>query len=737
MKRAKINAMLMAVALGGAALPTPAATNLFKRIETPTEPNKPAMIIAEGMPKLHLSHVAFDEKVATNALSLYLNMLDFDHTFFLASDVAEFQQHGPLLAQALRAGDVRIGVEIFNRFMERMTNRIAYVGAALKRGFDTSKQEAYTWKRKDAPWAASEAEWNDLWRRKVENEYLGRIVAIKLADEEKAQEKKKKGLLGWLKKGDAKNVGKPGVKDAKAPAQEAKPAVKEEDEDSAEPQLTPDQFILKRYAQFQTVLQDSDLDWVLQRYLMAFTMAYDPHSEYFMPSTEEDFDISMRLFLCGIGAVLSPEDGAAKVERLTAGGPAERDGRLKPGDKIIAVAQGDKPAKDILHLPLNKTVRLIRGDKGTKVVLTVVSKNDVTMTKPRKIDLIRDEIKLEESRAKEELRSEVTPGVSTQRFAVVTIPEFYADMKGQQAGKRDATSVARDVRKMLGGLATQQVDGVVLDLRNNGGGSLEEAVELTGQFIGSGPIVQVRQQQNEVQVLVDTDPSVHYAGPLVVLVNRLSASASEILTAALQDYGRALVVGDSKTHGKGTVQTLLPMAAGAEKLGALKLTTASFYRIAGGSTQLRGVEPDIVVPSTLDSMEIGEEFLPNALPWNTVEPSGYARDRALQPLIPELRKLSAGRLAHDPRFASHRKLLERSAERVKSKEVSLNLNARLAEARADRDVEKLQQQEDEAVTVGKEKKKKNDVVLDETLHILADFIKIAHAPRIAAAVTAP
>ena len=607
MKSVKLQLMLLMAALGVVAAFASATTNSFKHIEAAPEPVKAAMIIAEGMPKLHLSHAAFDEKIATNALSLYLNMLDFDHSFFLASDIEEFQKHGPQLAQELRMGDVKIGVEIFNRFMERMTNRVAYVDVLLKQGFDTSKQEAFTWKRKDAPWPADEKEWNELWRCKVENEYLGRIVAMKLADEEKAAEKKKKGLFGWLKKDGKKAPAKPAAKDAKAATKDDKPAVKEEeDEDRAEPELTPNQFILKRYAQFQNVLQDSDLDWVLQRYLMAFTMAYDPHSEYMMPTTEEDFDISMRLSLCGIGAVLSPEDGAAKVERLTTGGPAERDGRLKPGDKIIAVAQGDAPAKDILHLPLNKTVRLIRGDKGTKVVLTVVPKNDVTMTKTRKIDIIRDEIKLEESRAKEELRSEITPGVATQSFAVVTVPEFYADMKGQQAGKRDATSVARDVRKIIAGFSTQHVNGVVLDLRNNGGGSLEEAVELTGEFIGSGPIVQVRQQQNEVQVLADTDPSVEYAGPLVILVNRLSASASEILTAALQDYGRALVIGDSKTHGKGTVQTMLPMAAGAEKLGALKLTTASFYRIAGGSTQLRGVTPDIVVPSTLDSMEVGE-----------------------------------------------------------------------------------------------------------------------------------
>ena len=716
--------VFFAVAMGLLVLSGPAATNTIKRIELPTEPCKAAMIVAEGLPRLHLSHAAFDEHIATNALSLYLNMLDFDHTFFLAADIAEFQQHGPQLAQELRAGDVQFGVEIFNRFMDRVTNRVAYAAELLNHGFDVSKKDSFMWKRKDAPWAADVAEWNDLWRRKVENEYLGRVVALKLADEEKAQ--KHKGMFGWLKKKD----GKPDAKVAD------KSARKDVDEDSADPKLTPREFILKRYEQFLTVLQDSDLEWVLQRYLMSFTMAYDPHSEYLSPITEEDFDISMRLSLVGIGAVLTPEDGAAKVDRLTAGGPAERDGRLKPGDKIIAVAQGDGPAQDVLHWPLSKTVRLIRGKKGTKVVLTVVPKSDISMTKTHQIEIIRDEIKLEEQRAKQEVREQVDSAGAKLRLAVVTIPEFYADMKGQQQGNRDATSVARDVHNILAGFSTQRVDGVILDLRNNGGGSLEEAVELTGEFFGSGPVVQVR-QQNDVQVLSDTDPATDYAGPLVVLVNRLSASASEILAAALQDYGRALIVGDTKTHGKGTVQSLLPMGDASEKLGALKMTTASFYRIAGGSTQLKGVTPDIVVPSTLDALEMGEEFLPNALKWSTVDPASYVSDHTLQPLIPELRRLSEQRLAHDAQFAIHRKLLQRASERTNDKDVSLNLQLRLAEARQDHEIEQLQEQEDAEVTVGNEKRKRNDVVLDETLRILSDMIRLEHAPHLVKTTAAP
>lgn len=709
----RIKRLSVAVMMVCAVLSASAATNTLKRIEPPTEPCKAAMIVAEGLPRLHLNHAAFDANIATNALSLFLNTLDFDHTYFLASDIAEFQQHGAQLAQELRAGDVRLGVGVFNRFMERVANRTAYVTQLLDQGFDTSRQESYAWKRKDAPWATNETAWNELWRGKIKNEYVGRVVATKLTDEEQAQEKAKKakGLLIWLKKNPKK-------------------VASDDDTDLADSGLNPREFILKRYKQFLSMLQDSDLEWVLQRYLAAFTMAYDPHSEYLSPSTEEDFDISMRLSLVGIGALLRPEDGAAKIERLTPGGPAERDGRLKAGDKIIAVAQGDSPAQDVLHWPLSKTVRLIRGKKGTKVVLTVVPKNDLSMTKTRKIDLVRDEIKLEDQSAKEEMRVAPSSNGAKLHLAVVTIPEFYADMKAQQQGKRDATSVARDVRNILATFSTQRVDGVVLDLRNNGGGSLEEAVELTGEFIGSGPVVQVR-QQNDVQVLVDSDPDVDYAGPLVVLVNRLSASASEILTAALQDYGRAVVVGDSKTHGKGTVQSLLPMGDLSEKLGALKLTTASFYRIAGGSTQLKGVTPDIVVSSMLDALETGEEFLPNALQWSSVDSAGYARDRTLQPLLPALRKLSEQRLAKDPAFATHRKLLQVATEHANAKAISLNLKERLSEAKEDREIERLQESEDEEVTVGKEKRKKNDVVLDETLRILTDLVNLEQTQHIA------
>ncbi|MCX6997848.1 MAG: carboxy terminal-processing peptidase [Kiritimatiellaeota bacterium] len=715
MKFISTSRRLAAGALGLAAL---LGVTAFQPLAPPAEPCKPAMIVAAALPQLHVSHRTFDARVATNALALFLNALDFDHTYFLASDIAEFQQQGSQLADQLRAGDVRFAFDVFNRLQLRVTNRVAGVARLLERGFDLNTRDTYHWKRKEAPWPADEKAWDELWRKKIQNDYLARIATLKLAEEQKARQPRP-GLFRW---------GRP--KDQKPEA----------DEDAADPKLTPREFILKRYRQFQTVLQDSDAEWLLQRYLVSFTMAYDPHSEYFSPSTEEDFDINMRLSLVGIGAVLTPDDGAVKVERLMPGGPAERDGRLKPGDRIIAVAQGTNAPVDVLHWPLSKTVRLIRGQKNTTVMLTVIPAADLSQTKTRKIGLRREEIKLEEQRAKSEVRAvSVGPGV-TRQLGIVTVPEFYADLKGQQQGQRDATSVARDIRKILGELNRSRVEGVVLDLRNNGGGSLEEAVTMTGEFIGSGPVVQVR-QRDEVQILADTDPDIDYGGPLVLLVNRLSASASEILAAALQDYGRVIVVGDTKTHGKGTVQSLLPLGKPEDKLGALKVTTASFYRIAGGSTQLKGVTPDIVVPTTLDSMEIGEEYLPHALPWSVVDAAGFARQAALAPLIPELRRRSEARMAKDPQFDVHRQVLRRVADRLADQEISLNLKLRLAMAKADQELEKLQQQDegvsgspDQGKDPGKANgpdKKKNDPVLAETLRILSDLINLSATPQIA------
>jgi carboxyl-terminal processing protease len=443
------------------------------------------------------------------------------------------------------------------------------------------------------------------------------------------------------------------------------------------------------------------------------------------PNNAEDFNISMKLSLVGIGALLSSEDGAAKIERLIPGGPAEHDGRLKPGDKIVAVAQGDQEPVSILHWPLSKAVRIIRGEKNTKVVLTIIPASDPTGGTISKIDLVRDEVKLEEQAAKGEVRELRGDDGVARKFGVIRLPEFYADMSGRRESGKVPRSSSRDVEKILSDLKTNLIRGVVIDLRNNGGGLLAEAVEMTGLFIGSGPVVQVSDGR-ATEVLSDDNPDTTYDGPLVVLVNRETASASEILAGALQDYGRAIIVGDTKTHGKGTVQSMANLKNGDPSLGTLKVTTASFYRIAGGSTQMKGVTPDIVTPSILDSMEVGEEYLPHALMWSTVFPALYRRKADLDSILPVLKQQSEERQQKDPRFMAYRSLVEQLGERQKASEISLNLEERLKLARSEKELQKLLQNAD--VKDAEKDKKNQDIILDEALKILSDFTILQQKP---------
>ncbi|MFH0909349.1 MAG: carboxy terminal-processing peptidase [bacterium] len=671
-----------------------------------------AKLIANSLPVLHLSHAPCDDSVAQSALDIYLDSLDYEHSYFLAPDVERFRSQSTNLDDQLKRGDTAFAFEIYELFKQRVTNRVAYLNKLLDEGFDLTQAETYDWKRKDAPWPADEQAWDDLWRKKIKNDFVARVVAREFATnvvstatidtnalEEAAAATNAAATDASLVEGvDGDAESAPTAADIKA---------------------TPEEAIRKAYSRYLTLLNDNDAMWVLERYFNAFTQAYDPHSDYMSPNNAEDFDIAMKLSLVGIGALLSSEDGAAKVERLIAGGPAERDGRLKPGDKIVAVAQGDAEPVDILHLPLNKAVRMIRGEKDTKVVLSVIPASDISGSTLAKIDLIRDEVKLEEQAAKSDTREiKGTDGIA-RTLGVITLPEFYADMKGEATKGDEARSSARDVKRIIGELKEQGVQGIILDLRNNGGGSLSEAVEMTGEFIDSGPVVQVKDQKR-LHILSDPDPEIAYGGPLVVLVNRMSASASEILAGALQDYGRALIVGDSKTHGKGTVQTLTNLSNADPALGSLKVTTASFFRIAGGSTQLNGVTPDIVISSALDEMELGEEFLPHALKWSTVYPAFYEPQTTVKDLIPTLENESKARREQDPRFATFSKVLEKVGERQKSKEISLNIEDRIGLAKSERELQDALrtpgEDGDEADKNGK------DIVLSETLSILSDLV---------------
>ncbi len=699
------------------------------------EPDPQASVVARqlarAIPRLHLSREELTETTAVEAFKSFINTLDYDRTLFLAADVEEFRKETPLLAERLEKGDVSFAFRVFERFRERVRDRVAYTDKLLSEGFDLTVKESYVWKRKEAPWAATTEEWNELWRKKIKNEYLARVVARRMTDEDSTNKvAKTEGAVGVVVTNvavtnltathlvmaavDAAAVAATNAVDA-APARAS----------AADALLAPDEFVRKRYKQYMIMLDDSDADFVLQRYFTAFAQVYDPHSEYMTPSTSEDFDIGMKLSLVGIGALLSSEDGAAEIEQIIPGGPAARDGRLKPGDRIIAVAQDDKEPVDILHWPLYKAVRIIRGEKGTKVVLTVIPAGDISGTRTVKIDLVRDEVKLEGQAAKGEVQ-DVTAG-QTNKIGVIRLPAFYADMKRRANGREEYKSSSRDIAMLLNDMNTQKVQGLILDLRGNGGGALAEAVEMTGLFLTAGPVVQVRESRG-IQVLSDPDPDVQFTGPMVVLVNRHSASASEILAAALQDYGRAIVVGDSKTHGKGTVQSWQNLDDRNPKLGSLKITTHSFYRVAGGSTQLKGVVPDIVVRSPLDVMEVGEEFLPHAMGWSVVNMARYRPVADLSQYIPALREKSLVRRKGDPRFIAQGEMIERLRKFQDKKEISLNLEDRLALVREEKAIAKI---EDEALGGGEtdgevgQKEQSKDLVLMEGERILEDLIELS------------
>jgi carboxyl-terminal processing protease len=658
------------------------------------------------MPRLHLSHQPLDEGVATNALDLYLGMLDYDRTFFLASDIEEFKKEGTKQVERLHNGDVSLAFRIMERFKNRVRNRVEYADSLISKGFDCTVKETYVWKRKDQPWPANEQDWNELWRKKVKNEYVARLVAKQMADSEKTNGVTKVEAAPG-KTGTAGTNGATVVRASEADAL-----------------LSPDAFLRKRYKQFLLVLEDSDAEFVLQRYFTAFTQAYDPHSEYMTPSTSEDFEIGMKLSLGGIGALLQSEDGAAKIEKIITGGPAARDGRLKPGDKIIAVTQENGETVDIMHWPLYKAVGVIRGKKGSKVILTVIPASDISGSRTVKIQLVRDEVKLEDQEAKGDVTTVPGPDGKTNTIGVIDLPVFYADMKNRSNGGAEYKSSTRDVARIMADMKEKQVQGVILDLRDNGGGSLAEAVEMTGLFFPSGPVVQVRESRG-VQVLNDPDPETLYGGPLVVLVNRRSASASEILAAALQDYGRALIVGDAKTHGKGTVQSWQPLNERTPGLGSIKVTTHSFYRVAGGSTQMKGVVPDIIIPSVLDVLEVGEEYLPHAIPWTVISMARYDAFADLSPLVPGLRQKSEERRSKDHRFSAQKDVIERVRKHQQVSEISLNLQDRLELAREEKGLDKAQNEVLGEDDPGKDPSQKNpdkDLVLKETERILADLI---------------
>ncbi len=559
---------------------------------------KAAQLAAEVVGRYHYKMPPVDDALSQKIFDRYLKSLDPEKLFFMQADIDNFSRERARLGVALLQEDLSVPFAIYNLYQQRAAERFAYARALLKTGFDFQQDESFQFARDKAAWPKTEAEMNELWRKRVKNDWL----RIKLAG-----------------------------KDDKAIAD----------------------ILDKRFDGFRKRLGQIKSTDAFQTYMNAYTTAIEPHTNYMGPRAAADFDISMTLSLVGIGAVLTESDGYPTIRELVPGGPAALSGQLQSGDHIAGVAQGERGAMtDVQGWRLDDAVQLIRGAPDSVVVLDILPADAGPDGIHKLVTLIRKKISLEQQAAKSSVRS-VTDGKASRRIGVITLPSFYEDVAARQKGAKDFKSATRDVARLLDELKKEKVDGVLIDLRNNGGGSLAEAVELTGLFIGKGPVVQQRDASGAIAVESDTDPGVAWNGPLGVLINRGSASASEIFAAAIQDYGRGLIIGEP-SFGKGTVQTVIDLDRIAmnskPQFGELKLTIAQFFRINGGTTQLRGVTPDILFPSTPGAETFGESSFDNALPWMQIKAADYKPEGDLKGILPTLSTLHDARVKKDKNF---------------------------------------------------------------------------------------
>lgn len=690
-------------------------TNLLTKPSPPYVPQKPephfgevARQLYKLLPEKHISKAPFDDSISRKAWTNLLDMVDYDRTLLTQKDLERLTPMETQIDDHMREGNVNFGFELHTLIVERVEARYNFVTNAIAQGFDFSVEESWNWQRKSEPRPQDEAAQQNLWRLQVKNEYLTYILAKEI-EEEEAEKKKAEA-------------------DAAGKTEEAA-----ETDDSEKPKnaqldvtlQTPQEVVAKRYQRVWDAYREMDPETILQRYLSAVSQAYDPHTDYMSPMTVEDFAMGMNLTLYGIGASLRSEDGLVKVMEIMPGGPAERDTRdirLVEGDKIIGVGQGEDPIEDIQHKALNRVVRQIRGPKGTKVVLQVIPATDPTGSKTKLVDLIRDEIKLEEQAVTGRVETVTLPDGTARRLGYVRVPTFYGSMN-RKPGEAGFRSMTYDLIRYIADFNLEKVEGLVVDLRSNGGGNLIEAIQMTSLFV-KGPVVQVR---DNIRIQVLNTPIIENAyafrKPIVVLVNRLSASASEIVAGALQDYGRAILVGDSRTHGKGTVQTVIPFSA--SQYGNEKVTSGAFYRVNGGSTQLKGVSADIILPSPFDVMKIGEDTLTGALPWSKISPAYYDQVSDLSKYIPDLREKASERLAKNPDYARHCRVIRRIEDVTNDTVMPLQIDARREKIRAEHEVRRLEEKEiEESLSGKKDDPAKDDIVLQESFNILSDYIDL-------------
>lgn len=637
------------------------------------------------MKREHLTKHALDDEISQRALGLFLKTLDSRKLYFTAADIAEFDQNKNDLDDMVNNGDISFAYKVFNRLLKRIDERIVKVDEALKGEFSFEEDENLSTDWDKIPFAKTDAELDDRWRKMLKYEML----VLKTAKDDKKEKKK--------------------------------------DED-------PRQRLSRRYHSFAQRMHQTDADELLEMFLTAITSSYDPHTTYMSPKSLENFRILMSLNLDGIGAQLKFDDGYTVIDKIVPGGAAAKQGQLAVQDRVVQVGQGDDgKMEDVVAMKLDDVVNKIRGKAGTVVRLGVIPAGggDIKIVK-----ITRARIELKDSEARGVIFEEgKKQNGDPFKVGVIDLPSFYMDMEAARNGG-DFKSTTVDVKKILVDFNAKGVDALILDLRKNGGGSLTEAINLTGLFIEDGPVVQVKDPDGRVQHYDDPDRSITWKGPLVVLTSKFSASASEILAGAIQDYHRGLIIGDSSSHGKGTVQSLLDLGpqmfriSNPPNLGALKLTMQQFYRPNGDSTQRRGVLADVVLPSITDHMDVSEGDLDHALAFDKVQSAQFNPFADTSPdIVSKLRDSSQKRMAQSPDFTKLQKKIERYTEQKQQKQIPLSEKKFLAR-RAELDAEK---EEDEHLEDNANEKEvvKRDFYFNEALEVTLDYLRLMGKDKVA------
>jgi len=635
--------------------------------------------IVEQFVSMHYAQKPLDDEMSAKIFKLYLNRLDPAHYYFLAADVNEYRQFETRIDDMLLRGKVKLALEIFERFKVRLSERLAMMEEFLAEDFDFSRDANWTLEREDLPYPETTEEARKIWRTKIKFD----LLTLKLADTS--------------------------IKDGK-------------------------ERLMKRVRGMWKDFSQYENDDVVSIFLNSMAAAYDPHSSYLAAQDLKNFDISIKLSLEGIGAVLRWEDGYTVVNSIVPGGAAARHGKLKADDRIIAVAQGEEAFESVIDMRLNNVVQLIRGKRGTKVGLQILRKTKKGFD-TLKLVIVRDKIILKDGEARTQIFVHPSPeenktAQETNRIGVIKLPSFYVDFNDRRKNPKNYKSSSRDVKKHLKEFVRENVDGVILDLRSNGGGGLDEAINMAGLFIGHNPVVIVRQSGGRRVTVHRSRERAVYDGPLLIMLNRYSASASEILAGAMHDYQRAILAGDTTTFGKGTVQNIFQLPEG---YGALKVTIAQFYRVSGWSTQNRGVETSLVLPSLYNARDIGESTLDNALPWRSIDQVSYRVSGNLKKVLPKLKQLSENRIANSDFFQKVKDDVQEYLTTIKPLKYTSILKMQEDDLRRktqrDQELESASEKADEDNSDDTEiEEEKKEIQLDEymkeSLGILSDYIKL-------------